>query len=85
MREEDDPFAGFRDRNDLTLGRSLCAMVAARYPALRRSFISSMMEEASHLPLEPDPAMVGAGGGGGEEDENFSGAESLGDGKAKEM
>ena len=59
-------------------------MVAARYPTLRRSFISfSMTEEASHLPLEPDPAMVG-GGGGGEEDENFSGAESLGDWKAEE-
>ena len=54
-------------------------MVASRYPVLRRSFISfSVTEEASHLPLEPDPAMVG-GGGGGEEDENFlSHAESLG-------
>ena len=41
-----------------------------------------MTDEASHLPLEPDPAMVG-GGGGGEEDERFlSGAESLGDWKA---
>ena len=58
-------------------------MVAARYPALRRYVISfSMTEEASHLPLEPDPAMV-RGGGGGEEEENFSDSESLGDWKAK--
>ena len=60
-------------------------MVAARYPALRRSFISfSITEEASHLTLEPDLAMVGGGGGGGEEDKNFSGAEGLGDWKAEE-
>ena len=59
-------------------------MVAARYHALWRSFISfSVMAEASHLPLEPDPAMVG-GGGGGERDKNFSGAKSLGDWKAEE-
>ena len=58
-------------------------MVVARYPA--RSFISfSVMEEATHLPLESDPAMV-RGRGGGEEDENFSGAESLGDWKAEEI
>ena len=43
-----------------------------------------MTEEASHLPLEPDPTMV-RGGGGGEEDENFSGPESLGDWKAEEI
>ena len=60
-------------------------MLAVRYPALRRSFFSfSIMEEASHLPLELDPAMVGGGGGGGEEDRNFSGTESLGDWKAEE-
>ena len=46
-------------------------------------FISfSVMEEASHLPLEPDSAMVGGGGGGGEKDRNFSGSKSLGDWKA---
>ena len=43
------------------------------------------MEEASHLPLEPAPAMVGGGGGGGEKDGDFAGAESLGDWKAEEM
>ena len=61
-------------------------MLAARYPALRRSFISfSVTEEASHLPLEPDPAML-RGGGGGEEDENFLlGTEILGDWKAEEI
>src|SRR5215216_1375881 len=57
------------------LAGSLCAMFAARYPALRRSFISfSVMEEASHLPLEPDPAMVGGGGGGEKDGSFFSGA-----------
>ena len=61
-------------------------MLAVRYPALRRFFISfSMKEEASHLPLEPDPAMVGGGGGGGEKGGNFAGTESLGDWKAEEM
>ena len=60
-------------------------MVAARYLALRRSFISfSVMEEASHFPLGPDPTMVGGGGGGGEEDRKISGTESLGDWKAVE-
>ena len=40
-------------------------MVAAWYPALRRSFISfSVTEEASHLPLEPDPDMAREVGGG---------------------
>ena len=40
---------------------------------LRSSFTSfSVMEEASHLPLEPDPAMAGEGGGG-EEDGSFFG------------
>ena len=57
-----------------------------RYPAVRRSFISSVTEEASHLPLEPAPAMVGVGGGGGgEKDGDFAGVESLGDWKAEEM
>ena len=61
-------------------------MLAARYPALWRFFISfSATEEASQLPLEPDPSRVGGGGGGGEKDGNFVGAESLGDWKAKEM
>ena len=47
-------------------------MSAARYPALRRFFTSfSVTEEASHLPLEPDPAMAGEGGGGGEEGSFF--------------
>src|SRR5215216_4107893 len=65
------------------LSGSLCAMFAGRYPVLRRSSMSfSLMEEASHLPLEPDPAMVG-GGGGGEKDESFFGRWSLGDGKAE--
>ena len=41
------------------------------------------MEEAYHLPLESDPAMVG-GGGAGEDDEKFSGVESLGDWKEEE-
>src|SRR5215216_5427880 len=65
------------------LSGSLCAMFAAKYPALRRSSISfSVTEEASHLPLEPDPTMVG-GGGGGEKDESFFGHWSLGDWKAE--
>ena len=85
MGEEDDPFTGLRSGDDLTLGGSLCEMVAARYPALKRSFIAfSVTKEASLLPLEPDPAMV-EGGGGGKEDENFLGAKSLGDWKAKEI
>ena len=85
MGKEDDPFAGLRSGNDLNLGGSLCAMVAARYPALRRSFISfSVTEEVSHFPLESDLAMVGGGGGGGEEDRNFLGAKSLRDWKAEE-
>src|SRR6266511_452399 len=53
------------------LSGSLCAMFVARYPALRRSAMSfSLTEEASHLPFEPDPAMV-RGGGGGEKDKSF--------------
>jgi len=60
-------------------------MLAVRYPALLTSFISFfVMEEASHLPLELDSAMVGGGGGGGEKDREFLGAESLGDWKAEE-
>ena len=61
-------------------------MLAARYPTLWISFISfSVTEEASHLPLELDLAMVGGGGGGGEKDRDFTGAESLGDWKADEI
>ena len=60
-------------------------MLAARYPALRRSFISfSVMKGATNLPLEPDLAMV-RGGGGGEGEGNFSGTESLGDWKVEEI
>ena len=37
-------------------------MLAERYPALRRFLISFfVMEEASHFPLEPDPAIIGGG------------------------
>ena len=47
-------------------------MSAARYPVLQRYLTSfSVMEEASHFPLEPDPAMAGEGGGGGEEGSFF--------------
>ena len=54
-------------------------MFVARYPTLRSSFTSfSVTEEASDLPLEPDPAMAGEGGGG-KEDENFFGHWSLRD------
>ena len=47
-------------------------------------YLLSVTEEASHLPLEPDPSMVRGGGGSGEKDKDFSGAERLGDWKAKE-
>ena len=43
------------------------------------------MEEASHLPLEPAPAMVGGGGSGGGKDGEFAGTESLADWMAEEM
>ena len=50
------------------LARSLCAMSVDRYPASQSSLTSfSVKEEASHLPVEPDPDMAGEVGGGGKD------------------
>ena len=84
MGKEDDPFTRLRSGDNLTFGGKPMLDVGGEIPRTPEIFISfSITEEASHLPLEPAPAMVGVGGG--EKDGDFAGTESLGDWKAEEM
>ena len=60
MRDEQNPFAGLWGGDNLLLGREPVCDVRRQVPTSQSSLTSfSVMEEASHLPLKPDPDMAG--------------------------